>query len=513
MPENHHAFNMGSCKEVGDLYTTTLSTTASQVHTNNVMSYMIQTTRFPLSLNFPTVSPFRSGLDKVHKLKAVEGIGKIFSIYCLLVSSSYVRHLYDNPKAGVNAEVMLVDLRQKVKVLERMLCFHDWLFAKEHLKANIDVDQDGNDSISLQKIRDLMQGIKLYFPRSQGMGWKLTKFHQLLHFPHNISRHGSALNFDGGRPEYYGKYFCKDHTTRTQRRQISLGKQTAQRYFEASCILEAERVLVNGNMSTYQHADKGYQYVSIEIDDNLLLDTPSVNTEGTKLSSKLCRLWINPDDQRNLNFEWTNKKYSTVDGYQYEPVIYRSAAKRIWYSRNGGRLDMENGSLQCYTECLLPDGSTARAHPLYNSERAWNDWVMVQWDEYEEPLPAQVLMFFTIASGTIENYNVVDGTRVPHESTFLEVGKSYALVKTVTGNEFNYRTRNENRKFHMKSGIAVRYTLESDFRLIEVDVIQSIALVIHDDIGRMGLRVDGNEEETIILFRNRNIWKDMFLQL
>jgi hypothetical protein len=123
-------------------------------------------------------------------------------------------------------------------------------------------------------------------------------------------------------------------------------------------------------------------------------------------------------------------------------------------------------------------------------------------------------MFFTIASGTIENYNVVDdGTRVPNESTFLEVGKSYALVKTVTGYEFNYRTRNENRKFHMKSSIAVRYTLESNFRLIEVDVIQSIALVIHDDIGRMGLHVDGNEEESIILFRNRNIWKDMFLQL
>jgi hypothetical protein len=154
---------------------------------------MIQTTRFPPALNFPTVSPFRLGLDKVHKLKAVERIGKIFAIYCLLMSSSYVRYLYDNPKAGVNADEMLVELRQKVKVMERMLCFHDWLFAKEHLKATIDPDQDGNDSISLQKIRDLLQGIKLYFPRSQGMGWKLTKFHQLLHFPHNISRHGSAL--------------------------------------------------------------------------------------------------------------------------------------------------------------------------------------------------------------------------------------------------------------------------------------------------------------------------------
>lgn len=511
MPENHHAFNMGSCKEVGELYTTTLST-ASQVHTDNVMSYMIQTTRFPPLLKFPTVSPFRSGLDKVHKLKAVERIGKIFAIYCLLMSSSYVRYLYNNPKAGIHGDVMLVDLRQKVKVLERMLCFHDWLFAKEHAKETIDPDQDGNESISLQKIRDLMQGIKLYFPRTHGMGWKLTKFHQLLHFPHNISRHGSALNFDGGRPEYYGKYFCKDHTTRTQRRQISLGKQTALRYFEASCVLEAERLLVNGNMSTYIDT-KDYQYIPVETNDDVAGFPTAANAVDSPLFSKLCSLWINPDDQQHLHFQWTNKRYSSIDGYKYEPVIYRSAAKRIWYSRNGGRLDMDNGTLQCYTECRLPDGSTARAHPLYNSERAWNDWVMVKWDDYDEPLPAQVLMFFTIASGTIENYNVVDGVRVPHDSAFLEVGKSYALVKTVTGDNFNYRARIENRKFHMKSSIAERYTLESMMRLIEVDVIQSIALVIRDDIGRMGTRLEDDEDETIILFRDRNLWKDLFLQL
>jgi hypothetical protein len=511
LPENHHAFNMGSCKEVGDLYPTTLST-ASQTHTDNVMSYMIQTTRFPPLLKFPTVSPFRSGLEKVHKLKAVERIGKIFAIYCLLMSSSYVQYLYDNPKAGTDGDVMLADLKQKVKVLERMLCFHDWLFAKEHLKETIDPDPNGNESIAMQKIRDLLQGIKLYFPRTQGMGWKLTKFHQLLHFPYNISRHGSALNFDGGRPEYYGKYFCKDHTTRTQRRQISLGKQTASRYFEASCVLEAERLLVNGNMSTYIEP-KSYHYLPDHNERNSVSDCLPMAAVETSLSSKLCCIWINPDDQSKLHFKWSNKKYSTLDGYKYEPHIYRSAAKRIWYSKNGGRLDKENGTLQCYTECKLPDGSTARAHPFYNSERAWNDWVLVKWDDYEEPLPAQVLMFFTIASGEIENYNVVDDRRVPHESTFLELGQSYALVKTVTGDSFNYRLRNESRKFHMKSTIAVRYTLESNMRLIEVDVIQSIALVLRDDIGRMGTRDDDDEDETIILFRDRKNWKDLFLQL
>jgi hypothetical protein len=61
------------------------------------------------------------------------------------------------------------DLKQQMKVLERMLCFNDWLASKKHVKHNIDPDEDGNESISLQKIRDLMIGIKIYFPRRQGM--------------------------------------------------------------------------------------------------------------------------------------------------------------------------------------------------------------------------------------------------------------------------------------------------------------------------------------------------------
>jgi hypothetical protein len=511
MPENHHAYLAGSCKEVGDIYPTTLSS-ASLTHTDNVMSHMVQTTRFPPALKLPVVSPFRSGLEKVHKLKAVERIGKIFAIYCLLMSSTYVRYLYDHPKVGVNAEEMLAELGQQVKVLEKMLCFHDWLFAEEHRRNTIDPDDVGNDPLSLTKIRDLMHGIKIYFPRSQGMGWKLTKFHQLLHYPHNIRRHGSALNFDGGRPEYYGKYFCKDMTTRTQRRQISLGKQTAKRYFETSCLLEAERVLANRNALLYMDK-RDYQYLPRETGGNTNHTTTADATVSHQLKAKLCCLSIDPEDQRNLIFEWSNKKYSKVDGYKYEPLTYRSLAKRIWYSRNGGRLEMENGIVQCFSECLLPDGSIVRAHPLYNSERPWHDWVLVRWDDYGEPLPAKVMMLFSISSGEIENYNIVGDSRVPHETTYLEVGKNYALVKTVTGDDFNYRTLNENRKFHMKSSIAKRYNLESNMRLIEVEAIESLAFVIMDSIGSLGEINNEEDNESIIFFQQRERWKDLFLEL
>jgi hypothetical protein len=128
----------------------------------------------------------------------------------------------------------------------------------------------------------------MYFPRPQGMGWKLTKFHQLLHFPHNIRRHGSALNFDGGCPEYYGNYFCKDLTARTQRGQISLGKQTAQRYFEMSCVLEAKRILVQSKTSTYLDNNK-YKYFLLE-------EATRHDIMEHTLKARLCFLSLDPNN-------------------------------------------------------------------------------------------------------------------------------------------------------------------------------------------------------------------------
>jgi hypothetical protein len=162
--------------------------------------------------------------------------------------------------------------------------------------------------------------------------------------------------------------------------------------------------------------------------------------------------------------------------------VYLKIASRIWGSRNGGRLHRD-GYLQCFSECTLPNGQTVRSHPFYNSERPWYDWVTVHWDDYAETLPAQVLLFFRIEEGPIENYNIVGDIRVPHMEQFLQVNKSYAIVHTVTGDIFNYRGN----RFHMKSNIAVRYTLENDLRLIEVDSIDALSFVIKDDIASFGM--------------------------
>lgn len=168
--------------------------------------------------------------------------------------------------------------------------------------------------------------------------------------------------------------------------------------------------------------------------------------------------------------------------------------------------------LQCFSECVLPDKSIVRAHPLYNSERPWQDWVLVQWEEDGDYLPAQVKILFNISSGDIENFNEVGETRVPHNDKFLEFGKSYALVKTVTGEDFNYRGRDPNKRYHFKSTIASHYVMEGHMRLIEIESIESLAFVLNDDIGSLGNK-ENNEEEVIILFHDRSTWNDSFLNL
>jgi hypothetical protein len=93
------------------------------------------------------------------------------------------------------------------------------------------------------------------------------------------------------------------------------------------------------------------------------------------------------------------------------------------------------------------------------------------------------------------------------------MGQGYALIQTVTGEEFRFRSRDPNRKFHFPSNIATQYTMESHMRLIEIESIESIALVIQNNIGSLGDSNDESEDNVVILFDERHSWKDIFLEL
>ena len=133
----------------------------------------------------------------------------------------------------------------------------------------------------------------------------------------------------------------------------------------------------------------------------------------------------------------------------------------------------------------------------------------MKWDEYDDPLPAQILLLFKLESGVIENYNTVGDNRANHRDEFLQLGKCYAVVQTVNGDAFNYRGK----QFHLKSNLAVRHTLETDLHLIEIDYIVGLTFVVINNIGSLGDVEHPEDKKSIIMFKERRLWKELFLEL
>lgn len=67
-----------------------------------------------------------------------------------------------------------------------------------------------------------MEYIKVVVDRQVGNGFKIPKFHQIIHALKNIHRCGSMRNSDGGPEECQGKKNSKEPTRLTQMRSNSV---------------------------------------------------------------------------------------------------------------------------------------------------------------------------------------------------------------------------------------------------------------------------------------------------
>jgi len=71
----------------------------------------------------------------------------------------------------------------------------------------------------------MLNSLKKLWPRDQGQGWSIPKFHEQLHVPDEIERNGAPENFHTGRTESHHIIFVKNLAKRTQRRQAKLDEQ------------------------------------------------------------------------------------------------------------------------------------------------------------------------------------------------------------------------------------------------------------------------------------------------
>ena len=82
-------------------------------------------------------------------------------------------------------------------------------------------------------VAKVLRELKLVFPRKEGNGLKLPKFHRMTKIVTFVRLFGCAINFFSGSGESHHTYFVKAPGNNTQRLLSDFGKQVSERVYES----------------------------------------------------------------------------------------------------------------------------------------------------------------------------------------------------------------------------------------------------------------------------------------
>lgn len=278
-------------------------------------------------------------------------------------------------------------------ILEMMLCFYSFY------RSDQGVDGWEENGIE-QKLRDALQtmlsDVVKHLPRVKGAGWKLQKFHDLLHLPWGMSEYGSPMNFDAGNGERALKHFVKNIVTTCQKRgQIPLMEQAAKRIKIDMSLNRALQCLPEDSKALRRYR------VNHILAGRMKDVRMTTNTDLGKLLLLQSNLYaINPPPLHAVR-----NKDTGVEMRSDTPIIkWHNPSDRVkgvreihpsvvnWFLRDSVIRKYGSRSIECFTEYINGKGILIRAHPNYRSEGQWYDWVDVLWGD--TIYPARVMCFF-----------------------------------------------------------------------------------------------------------------------
>jgi hypothetical protein len=227
--------------------------------------------------------------------------------------------------------------------------------------------------------------IRWFTPRKKGNGWKLQKFHDLLHLALDMERFGPPSNFDAGPMESGLRYWAKLPADTSQMRGYNtFAKQVAARTFEFQCFAKALRKHgLCGVRDPNPEKEEGKK----KADNNL--GTPG----GTRYRIYANR--INPMSQGGAIFKQTmpirkntcrsafNVSRVVENFLRFQPKeephdwlpVQREGPDKFWelHTEVSLKLPMDGENME---HDII---STLRCHPNHLNEGPWYDWVIVQY--------------------------------------------------------------------------------------------------------------------------------------
>ncbi len=358
--------------------------------------------------DFPTCN-FAHGVTTLKMTTAREKSGMLMMLVIVSNLTAVKNLLCQSMKDGKNILPRAVG-EQKVNnflaLFETLLTFEAWMKRDCYWKTS---DRQ-TPRRAYRKIKEMLALIKLHSPRKDDTcGWKLTKFHEMLHVVDDICCFGSPKNTDAGPCECNHKILAKKPGRLSQKRHAVFDKQVAQRLAD-SYIINFAHSRMSATVAPASQTSNSTKHV---------LGGSKFDVEVTLNES---------DDVYNYNVVWHTKMS------QKQVCEIDSCNSHLPYSEDLIAFIAEEfnqeGSLLCYTEyspAHAPD-VLYRAHPNYRSGGSWYDWAYIQFEigTNEETslndvveVPGQLMCFFV--KDTVDD----DGTT---KSEFMAVIHSCKYV-------------------------------------------------------------------------------------
>ena len=410
-----HAVLLGLCEYIAEGMDMLFTKTSMDMFSSVIVG-IYNDARRQSERDLPDIGPFRNGLVSIKALKAKERFTRIYCVFLAMHNSYLIEELCKKRQKKIRENdngpfITKALLQQFFSILEDTLTFHLWLKKNRFLKTDFEVKRRDVDSKAQRRIKVYLEAFKQIIVRG-GNNLQTPKFHQMLHITHYIERYGCPMNFDGGRGENFGKIKIKDNAKLTNKQKDTLNFDIGRRILEEDVIDQVSNVYYERN---------GYWPSSYCNETDIMVNANRIQPRQniSRASNTVCNTRprytltcnvisnehdVNLAEEIDVNIDWGGQSKTPYQNFPND-VLQKLAHRLFVGSPNiGGRLSTES-KVKGYTE-LKKDGVLYRAHPWYKIRGSWYDWGLFNWDGYDDPIPAQIIMMIDLSDCVI--YNDVD---------------------------------------------------------------------------------------------------------
>jgi len=408
---------------------------------------------------------FSSGIQQ-GKLMAKEYSGVMLIIATILQSTKGAELLKKKKDSSFSTPNGLKDWSMLV---ETLLMWESWLKSDEMKRNHVERAQ--------LKHRYIMYLIRKVAPRSEGMEWKITKFHTIVHYCDDIINFGTPMNYDVSSDES-GHKESKIAAKNTQKRKHVFDEQVGTRLKEMHILQLAHQELKFGRYLWEYHLPE-------EPDD------PVPHEEQHRKSSTSLEgptYLVDPgaaDEGRRFTISSRTKHNNGDVKIQKDFVQFCESL--------GGKVQQHLKTLTIYS--TLKQNSIIYRGTHNHGGKAWRDWVMVNWGD-EGVQPNKIWGF-------------VDLRKIPENSAISHGGLApiapaiYAIVETSELEKEEVQKNSEIFECTLLRIGNFRHQMVStlEFSLVDVDAFDGPAVVVPDV---------GGPPNKYLLLRSREQWRNDF---